>query len=264
MDGIGSPRPSLEPAIALFSGTTEGRAIAQRLSHAGKRARVFVATEYGEDVMPELPGIEVHVGRLGVDAMRGQVEGSSVVIDATHPFATEASRTIREAAASVDARYIRVIRPDEDLRGLGPEDVQVGSAQEAARILAGGEGRALVTTGSKELDAFASVPGFAERVYARVLPVASVIDRCRELGLPASHIICMQGPFTRELNAAMLRQIGADWLVTKESGRSGGFEEKIAAAHDAGARAIVVRRPVEHEGGITLAEALRLIDAGKL
>ena len=64
----------------------------------------------------------------------------------------------------------------------------------------------------------------------------------------------MQGPFTRELNEAMLRQVGAQWLVTKDSGTVGGTAEKLAAARDVGARCIVVTRPAEGDGALSLRE----------
>ena len=70
----------------------------------------------------------------------------------------------------------------------------------------------------------------------------------------AQVVIGMQGPFTRELNEAMLRQVGAQWLVTKDSGTVGGTAEKLVAARDAGARCIVVTRPAEGGGTLSLRE----------
>ena len=58
----------------------------------------------------------------------------------------------------------------------------------------------------------------------------------------------MQGPFSEELNTAMLRQIDAAWMVTKETGKSGGFGEKLSAARKAGVKVIVIGRPVKEEG----------------
>ena len=44
----------------------------------------------------------------------------------------------------------------------------------------------------------------------------------------------MQGPYSEELNLAMLKHINAAYFVTKESGGAGGFEEKKKAAQKAG------------------------------
>ena len=90
--------------------------------------------------------------------------------------------------------------------------------------------------------------GYKERLYARVLSTPEVVKTCAELGFEGKHLICMQGPFSEELNVAMMRQIDAAYLVTKESGKAGGFEEKIRAAKKAGAKAVVIGRPSVEKG----------------
>lgn len=60
------------------------------------------------------------------------------------------------------------------------------------------------------------------------------------------------------MNLALLKSIDARWMVTKESGRAGGFEEKVEAARRAGAGLIVIGRP--EEGGISLQEALDILE----
>ena len=65
------------------------------------------------------------------------------------------------------------------------------------------------------------------------------------LGFEGSHLIAMQGPFSTEMNLALLRQTEAAYFVTKETGRAGGFDEKLEAASEAGAVLVVVGRPEE-------------------
>ena len=62
------------------------------------------------------------------------------------------------------------------------------------------------------------------------------------LGFPPKNIICMQGPFSRELNVALLRQYHIQTLVTKDTGGYGGFREKAEAAREAGCALLVVER----------------------
>ena len=90
--------------------------------------------------------------------------------------------------------------------------------------------------------------GFASRVWARVLPMPASLDACAQAGLAPSHILAMQGPFSQELNTAMLKSIHAKWLVTKDGGDAGGFAAKDAAAKDAGARLLVIGRPAQTAG----------------
>ena len=122
------------------------------------------------------------------------------------------------------------------------------TVSDAAAFLSETEGNILLTTGSKELAGFSQLPGFSARVWARVLPLQSSLGACAQAGLPASHIFAMQGPFSEAMNAAMLRTIGAQYLVTKDGGAPGGFEEKESAAKSAGARLVVIGRPPEEEG----------------
>ena len=84
-----------------------------------------------------------------------------------------------------------------------------------------------------------------ERLYARVLPTHRALEACEALGLPHSHILALQGPFTQKMNEAMLEQYHIAWLVTKDGGGPGGFAEKAAAARAAGTRLLVVGRPEE-------------------
>ena len=243
--------PASAPALRIFAGTTEGRLLCEWASGAGIPARAYAATEYGGELLGELPGIEVHAGRLDEADMERELSGARIVVDATHPFATLASGNIRAASLAVGARCLRLARPAEALpKGV----VSVASIACAARFLSENPGRALLTTGSKELAPYTRVADFAERFFVRVLPLPGAITKCIDAGFSPSHVIGMQGPFTRELNEAMLRQVGAQWLVTKDSGTVGGTAEKLAAACDVGARCIVVARPAEGGGALSLRE----------
>ena len=62
------------------------------------------------------------------------------------------------------------------------------------------------------------------------------------------HLIGMQGPFSRELNAAMLRQYDCRYLVTKDTGKAGGFQDKIDAALECDAVPVIIGRPLKEEG----------------
>lgn len=244
--------------IIIFAGTTEGRLLSQWLSGEGLKVLACVATEYGSLMVKEGDQLRVHQGRLSREEMEQlfQKDGLPLVLDATHPYATEVSCNIRTACEEAGCEYLRLIRPQE--KQSGTDCVTVGSVEEAVSYLSGTKGRILVTTGSKELHFFTSLPDYQERVYARVLPSAQVVEQCQSLGFQGQHLICMQGPFSREMNTAMLRQFEASWLVTKESGREGGFGKKLAAAQEAGARVVLIGRPPEQEG-ISVEEGVELL-----
>ena len=126
-------------------------------------------------------------------------------------------------------------------------------AAEAAACLKTREGNILLTTGAKELPAYAELP--PERLFPRVLPSLDSIAACEALGIPHRNIIAMQGPFSREMNAATIRQYEIRILVSKDGGGPGGFAEKAAAARETGAELIVIRRP--EETGLGFDEVLK-------
>lgn len=234
--------------VLLYAGTTEGRELAQRLSEAGVTCDVCVATEYGSEVMPKLPGIQVLVGRLDVDGMRAlALGGYHAVVDATHPYATEASGNIRKSLQGTDIPYFRLMRKKamRDLDG----NIQVFDDNEScAKALSATKGNILLTTGSKELAAYCSDEGVRKRLFVRVLPGMESISKCEELGIRGRQMIAMQGPFSKEMNLALFRQFSIAILVTKESGVSGGFAEKLAAAQEAGIPVYVIGNPERDKG----------------
>lgn len=230
--------------LTIFSGTSEGHALCRFVSVCGGCADVFVATDYGAAVMEPMHGISVHEGRLDADAMAAVLDADTLLVDATHPYAALVSENLRAACAQTGAQYERLLRP-----ALDSEDVvAVPDTAAAVRWLNAHPGRALLTTGSKELAVFTAVEGYRERLVARVLPSASVLEQCALLGFAGAQIIAMQGPFSHEMNVALLRQTRADILVTKDTGKAGGFAEKLSAAREVGAVVLVIARPCEEEG----------------
>jgi len=225
--------------ILIFGGTTEGRIISERLLALGHDVTVSVATELGAEELASAPGLTVLEGRLDEAEMRRLVVGSQLCIDATHPYAVEVTKNIRAACQAEGVPLRRLLRADSRVG----ECVRVSSCAQAAAYLAGRPGNVLVATGAKELAAFAGLD--PKRVFARVLPTHGGIGACEALGLPHSNILALQGPFSQKLNEAMLEQYQIRWLVTKDGGAAGGFEEKQAAARAAGAELILVERPQE-------------------
>ena len=233
--------------ICVFAGTTEGRELVERLCRQSVRVWACVATEYGETLIPPAENLTVSARRMTAGEMAElfAAQGFAAVVDATHPYASAVTENIAAACEQTGTAYLRLLRGSGD----APEDaVFVPDIAAAVDYLNTLEGNVLLTTGSKELSHYTGIRNFAGRVYALVLPMEDSLALCRAAGLPPSHVIAMQGPFSREMNAATLRSVGALCLVTKDTGTPGGFGEKIAAARDAGARLVVVGRPPQREG----------------
>lgn len=234
--------------VIIFAGTTEGRTISEYLASCKVPVTACVATEYGETLLTENEYLKVHAGRMDQEEIAAFIreKGAELVIDATHPYAAVVSENVAAACEREQVDYVRLIR------GSSAESVEqavlVGSVDEAVEYLKKTEGNILATTGSKELFKYTQIPGFEKRVFARVLSTGEVAAACEKLGFVGKNLICMQGPFSEELNIAMLHQFDCKYLVTKETGKAGGFEEKLHAAKAAGATLVLVGRPPEQKG----------------
>ena len=237
----------------VFAGTTEGYALCEFLSENRISVYACAATEYGGSLLTKNDFLHVSAGRLKTEDMEElfRKETPEIVLDATHPYAAEVTKNIRTACENAAVRYQRVLRPEGEKSG---QAVYVDSPEAAAEFLSGTEGNIFLTTGSKELAKFTVIPDYRERLFARVLSIPFVIQSCAELGIEGKHLIGMQGPFSTEINEAMLRQFQCSYLVTKDTGFAGGFPEKLEACQRCGVTPVIIGRPLKEEG-LSLPEA---------
>ena len=259
----------------VFAGTTEGYALCEFLAENRVSVYACAATEYGGSLLQENEFLHVSAGRLKTEDMEElfRKENPEIVLDATHPYAAEVTTNIRTACESAGVLYQRILRPEGEKNS---EAIYVESTEEAAAFLSGTEGNIFLTTGSKELAKFTGIPDYKERLFARVLSIPSVIRSCAELGIEGKHLIGMQGPFSAEINEAMLRQFQCSYLVTKDTGLAGGFPEKMEACQRCGVTPVIIGRPLKEEGlslqdarvflskmfGFTLSQKISLVGIG--
>ena len=234
--------------VLVFGGTTEGRTLVEWLAAHDVPTTVCSATEYGGSLLPDGASVHSIVDRLDADAMCALMQSQPFVgvVDATHPYAAVVSENIKGACERAGLDYLRVVRAEQDVRSSW---IVVPDAPAAAVAVAQTQGNVMLTTGSKDLRIYAEgVPDFAGRLYPRILPVPDSLENARSLGYQVDHIIAMQGPFTRKLNEALIRMLDIKVMVTKDSGATGGFMDKIEAAEACGITTIVIGRPLHEEG----------------
>ncbi|MBR4202685.1 MAG: precorrin-6A reductase, partial [Candidatus Methanomethylophilaceae archaeon] len=232
--------------VFIFSGTMEGRTLSKQLADAGADVHVRVATEYGAEVMGYDDNIDVKVGSCGgAEGIANVIRenGYDIVVDATHPYALNITEHIKQACEATGAFYIRLKRSDSDTDS--DRIVKVSTVQEAVDYLKDKEGNILASTGSKDIALYTQIPNYRERVTARVLSTMESVQKCAEYGFSGKNLICAQGPFSEDTNYATLKQIDAKYIVTKDSGTAGGYEDKVRAAMRAGATVVLIERPKE-------------------
>jgi precorrin-6A/cobalt-precorrin-6A reductase len=231
--------------IFALCGTSDARELAVRIQAAGHTVTTSVVTDSAAKSLQEA-GLPVRVGRLTSDEMVEWVtrERVRLIVDASHPFAEEAHKNAMLAAKRAGIPYVRFERASSEMYEH-PKLTIVDSYEAAAMKAKQRGGSIMLTTGSKTLPIFARelLTEPSVRLVARMLPRKDNMELCEELGVEQKNIIALQGPFTKELNEALYRQYETTLMITKESGKVGQVDEKVASALAMGIEVIVISRP---------------------
>ncbi len=256
-----------EHALWVFSGTSDGNALANELAQQGYPVVVSTATEYGGEVAARhCSGVSVWAGHQGVEARKQALSQNQAraIVDATHPYAKLISEQLMGLSKSLNIPYLRYERPSSvgcaerseacpelgrrahlsDHDALPSSAHPTYSLQQAAEQAIKNGQRIFLTTGSKDLATFLRAPGAAEREwFVRVTPEPEFIQRAIDLGIPRSHICAMQGPFSEAFNTTLWRDLKIDCVITKDSGDAGGYQAKVAATQALNIPLLVIKRP---------------------
>ena len=221
--------------ILILGGTTEGR-LAVRVADAA-------GSPYWYSTRGDLQQIEckhgTHVtGALDEAAMVSfcTEHGIRLLVDAAHPFAEVLHQTVAAVAESLDLPVVRVERTyvDEDLAIHWCTDYA-----EAVRLLeSDGITRLLALTGVQTIG---KLRPYWERhdCWFRILRREESLAKARQQGFPPERLVY----YEEEDDASLIARLQPQAILTKESGESGGFPQKVEAAQAAGIPVYAVRRP---------------------
>lgn len=240
----------------VFAGTTEGRQLAEFCAESHIDVDFSVASERGGEIISAVSDkFGIFIGKKNSAEIKELIsrENYGIVFDATHPYAVEVSKNISKACSELNVELFRVMR-EKSTEKFG---LYVKDHEELITLLNGSDKPILSTLGSKEAAIFRRVKNFRERVWLRILPDEKAIEYCLECGLRWEQIITGCGPFSVEENLRDLRASNAGFLITKDSGKIGGYPEKTASAKELGVTLVTIDRP--DENGISLADAVRVI-----
>ncbi len=242
--------------ILVIAGTEDARGLVALLSKLAVDITVTVTTDYGASLVDRASNVSVEIGKWDAAKMARELAARAIdlLIDASHPYAKNASENAILAARQVEIPYLRYERAS--VLGEDPDIDHVEDYQAAVDLCNRYEGNILLTIGSNLLPTFTEgVENFSERVFARILSTHTMVERAQNLGLSPKHILALQGPFSKAINKAMIEHVDAKIMVTKASGSVGGTLEKIEAARELGLKIIVIDRP-----NVSYGEVYRDID----
>lgn len=226
--------------ILVLSGTEDGREIVEKLLEKNYSVLATTATEYGAKLFKTHPNLNLISKRLDKDDMKNVIAKYNIksIVDATHPYAAEVSQNAIKAAKELNIKYFRFERKE-----IANESIdRFSSYEEVIKYLEDKKGNILLTTGSNNLDKFEDV-SFKYNLYIRVLPTANVVKKCTDLGFLPKKILALQGPFSTEFNKSTYEFYNIKYIVTKDSGETGGTNEKIQAALDMNINVLLIDRP---------------------
>ncbi|MBI2447547.1 MAG: precorrin-6A reductase [Candidatus Omnitrophica bacterium] len=230
--------------ILVMSGTKDGREITNLLESKGYEVYSTTATEYSSLLSGfERDGVSKPLDVNGLIRLIKD-KNISCIVDATHPYADNASKNGIEACERTGIKYIRFERENERLP-VSDLIVNVANFEEAAEKAFSLGKRVFLTTGTKKLKVFVEYSKrFNGILIVRTLPWVQSINLCLSNGILPDRIIAIQGPFSKDLNKALFKEHDAEVVVTKESGEAGGVIEKVEAAIELGIPIVVIKRPV--------------------
>jgi precorrin-6A/cobalt-precorrin-6A reductase len=252
--------------ILLMGGTSESAMIAKAMADAGFSVLVSMATEIPLAI-PSERNIESRHGRLDLEQLADLIKkrGITALVDAAHPFASEAHQTAQLAAQNANIPYLHWMREESNLSGFSNLHM-AGDHATAAQLAVALGCPILLTIGSRNISPYVSAARKAQLpVYARILPCQESEESCRSAGLHDSEVIAARGPFTVEDTLLLIQTLKIGTLVTKESGRAGGVPEKLEAAARAKCKVVVVKRTTfdEHHLCRTVGELIDRLTFGR-
>ena len=235
--------------IWIIGGTKDSRSILDEVLKVREdEIIVSTATEYGGKLLEDVAKNEkVHVlsERLNVLQIESMILEKKIdlIIDASHPYAQNISNTVISMVSYLNERAekgkeIKYVRFERKMVDYGSENVfKFKNLQEIIMFLNKVENKNVLSTlGSNTLEEIKEIRE-KNNLFVRILPTTTSIQSAEELGyLP------------KNMNIAMLKDFKIDYLITKESGETGGELQKVEACQECGVKILAIKRPVLNYG----------------
>ncbi len=232
--------------ILILGGTTEGRMAVKVADEAGHR--FWYSTRGDFQQVESHNGVHV-TGAMDADTMTAFCREHEIklIVDAAHPFAVRLHDTVSEVSRALSIPVVRYERtyPDhiDDIIWCKDYDDAIKRLEQA------GVESLLALTGVQTIPALKDYWSKHKCVF-RVLEREESKELARKAGFDVEKLVYYTGGQNSDLE--LMRQIKPQAVITKESGLSGGFTDKAAAARELGIPLYAVCRPQLPNGFITV------------
>lgn len=222
--------------ILILGGTTEGRTAVRVADEAGKSYFYSTKEEWQEIVCKH--GIRI-TGGMNTEEMKSFCHKNDIrlLVDAAHPFASQLHQTVAETSRALNLPVIRFERkyPPRTQTIIWCEDY----ADAICRLEKAGVNHLLALTGVQTIGKLR--PYWEKHTcWFRVLERNTSITLAQKQGFSKEHLVFYRAG---ESEALLIDKLHPQAILTKESGESGGFPEKVKAAQAAKIPVFAIKRP---------------------
>lgn len=230
--------------IWLIGGTQESAIAAKLIHQANLPCLISVTTESAISLYPVVPSIDVIVAKFSPEQLPNFLISNhiSVVLDCSHPFAVEISRSAIAASSALKIPYLRFERASIRLSASS----LIKSVSSVEQLLSQDwllNQRVLLTIGYRYLSLFQPWQT-KSTLFTRILPSQVALETALNSGFTSDRIIALRPPISPELERALWQHWHITTVVTKASGTPGGEDTKRNIADELGIQLIVVDRPM--------------------
>ncbi len=231
--------------ILILGGTTEGRIAARVCEEAGKPFYYSTKT-YQQDI--SCPHATHIYGGMDENEMENFCKENNIhlLIDAAHPFANNLHKNIATVSDKLNIPVIRLERnyENEDSK----KAIWLNGYDEAIDYLTSHNiTKLLALTGVSTISKLKSYWQNND-CWFRILHKEESIQLAKQAGFPSERIIYYNSDSNEY---ELFRNINPQAILTKESGETGGFNNKLDAANKVNIPILVVRRPTLSDKFIT-------------
>ncbi|TVP68304.1 MAG: cobalt-precorrin-6A reductase [Nodularia sp. (in: Bacteria)] len=221
--------------VLILGGTGEAAELAAKVANI--QGIEAISSLAGRTREPSVPLGDLRIGGFGgVTGLAKYLHQMKIdlLIDATHPFATQIALNAADAAMEVKIPRLKLIRPPwKEVNG--DRWIEVDNIKSAANVLENQAQRVFLSIGRQEIGAFAHLNQIWFLMRMIDPPEPNVL-------LPPGILLCDRGPFKLHNEREILIHHQIDSIVSKNSGGNATYA-KIIAARELNLKVVMVNRP---------------------